>query len=168
MPRSARRNKKARSFRRTLGLLVLVNVVPLVIVAALGVMYARGELEIQEDQIPEGMGQTLAWVGGIFVGLLLVASVSLPAAHDAVKAIQGQLRRGGRVMRREEEGGRALVVLAWPFLVLLLPICWAARFALFVLSFVLIALLALFLARLKWPDLASEQINAVLSWGAGG
>ena len=47
MPRSARRNKKARSFRRTLGLLVLVNVVPLVIVAALGVMYARGELEIQ-------------------------------------------------------------------------------------------------------------------------
>ena len=41
-------------------------------------------------------------------------------------------------------------------------------FALFVLSFVLIALLALFLARLKWPDLASEQINAVLSWGGGG
>ncbi len=169
MPRTARRaKKKPRSLGKTLGLLLLVNIVPLIVLTVLAVMYARGEIEIQEDQIPEGMGQTLAWVGGIFVALLLVASVSLPAAHDGVKAVQGQLRRGGRVMRGEEEGSKAMVVLAWPFLSLLLLLGSVARFALIVLSFALIALLVLFVARLKWPDLGQEQIDLVLQWGTGG
>lgn len=169
MPRSARRaKKKPRSLGKTLGLLLLVNIVPLIILTVLGVMYARGEIEIQEDRVPEGMGPTLAWVGGGFVVLFLVASVSLPAAHDGVKVVQGQLQRGGRVMRGEEEGSKVMVVLTWPFLALLLPLAWSARFVLIVLSFALILLIVLFVARLKWPDLGSEQIDAVLRWGVGG
>ncbi|NRA94961.1 MAG: hypothetical protein HRU14_02005 [Planctomycetes bacterium] len=168
MQRSAQRTKKkTRSFGGTLGLLLLMNIIPLIILAVVGVKYAQGEIEIQEDQIPEGMGQTFAWVGGVFVALLLVASVSLPAAHDGVKAVQGQLSRGRKVLRGEEEGSKVTVVLAWPFLVFLQGLGSIARFALIVLSFALIALLVLFVARLNWPELGQDQIDAVLKWGEG-
>jgi len=168
MSRSARRAKKAtRSFGGALGLLLLMNIIPLIVLAVVGVKYAQGEIEIQADQIPEGMGHTLAWVGGVFVALLLVASVSLPAAHDGVKAVQGQLNRGGKVLRGEEEGSKVMVVLTWPFLASLQLLGSIARFALIVLSFALIALLVLFVARLNWPELGQDQIDEVLKWGAG-
>ena len=168
MPRARRSNKRPRSLLARLGLLLAVNIVPLVILAVIAVKYANGEIEIKEDQIPDGVGQTLAWVGGTLLALFLVAAVSLPAAHDGAKAAQGQLRRSGAVMRGEVDGSRFLVCLGWPFFALMALLGGLARFVLILLSFALMGLLGLFLARLKWPDLCQEQIDQVIRWSSGG
>lgn len=166
MSRARRAAKKPRSLARTLGMLLLVNIVPVIVLAVLAVQYMNGEIEIKEDQIPEGTTQTLIWVGGILVALFLVASLSLPAAHDGVKAVQAQLKKSGAVMRGEAEGSKFLVILGWPFLALLQLLGAMARFILIVLSFALIALLVIFLARLKWPGLCQEQIGQALEWSS--
>ena len=150
-----------------LGVLALVNIVPIAVLVVIAVRWLNGDIELREEQIPEGMTQTLIWVGALLVALILVASVSLPAAHDGVRAVQAQLRRGGRVMRGEEQGSRVCVVLAWPALAALGLAGYLARLVLILVSFVLIGLLILFVARLRWPDLCQEQIEALLEWGRG-
>ncbi len=150
-----------------LGVLALVNIVPIAALVVIAVRWLNGDIELREEQIPEGMTQTLIWVGALLVALILVASVSLPAAHDGVRAVQAQLRRGGRVMRGEEQGSRVCVVLAWPALAVLGLAGYLARLVLILVSFVLIGLLILFVSRLRWPDLCQEQIEAFLEWGRG-
>ncbi|MAG58815.1 MAG: hypothetical protein CMJ83_21205 [Planctomycetes bacterium] len=165
MPRPQRRRKKSRTLGKSLLLLVAINIVPLLILATLAVMYARGEIVILEDRIPAGTTETLMWVGGILVVLFLVASWSLPAAHDGVKAIESWMARGRAILAGKEEGSKFLVVVAWPFQLVMWMVGWIGRFALILLSFTLIAVLFVFLARLKWPELGQEQIDWLLEQG---
>lgn len=146
-------------------MLLIVNVVPLTVVAVLLIQWFRGDVEFSKDQVPAGTGETLAWVGGLLVALILVASLSLPTAHEGVKGTAARLRRCGRIMGGEEEGSKVLVVLLWPAWLVLRVVCAVARFVLILLSLVLIGLLLLFTARLHWTDLLQTQIDAVLEWG---
>jgi len=156
------RHQPPRTRGRSAGLLLLVNIVPLTVLAVLGVMYAQGEIEIKKEEIPAGMTETLIMVGVILVGLFLAASISLPAAHDGVKSIEGRMRRGGRILRGHEAGSRVLVVLCWPFLAVTWSLAWVVRFILIVLSFALLAAMILALCRLRWPELGQDQIDWVL------
>jgi hypothetical protein len=154
-----------RTIQKSLGLLLLVNIVPLGVLGYLAVQYARGEIQIEEDQIPEGLTQTLIWVGVAILALFLIASISLPAAHNGVKSLEMACRRGKAVLAGREPGSRILALLALPFQGLFLSIAWVIRLVLILLSFALIVVVGLFLARLKWPDLGQEWIDAVAKWG---
>ena len=146
-------------------MLLIVNVVPLTVLAVLLIQWLRGDVVFSDEEIPAGTGETLAWVGGLLVALILVASLSLPTAHEGVKGISARLRRCGRIMAGDEDGSKVLVVLLWPLWFVLWNLCAAVRFVLILLSLVLIGLLLLFTARLHWTDLLQSQLDAVLEWG---
>jgi hypothetical protein len=143
-------------------MLLLINIIPIGLGIYLFVLHTRGELVLQE--LPSGFVGNLVVVGACILLLIVVASFSLPVAHDTVKSLRRKAQSCLAIVRGEQTGSRIGNLL------LLLPLglarltAWLVRAFLMVLSLALIAGLFLFLARLRWPDLAQEEINRSLDY----
>ncbi|HMS15534.1 MAG TPA: hypothetical protein PKA37_01755 [Planctomycetota bacterium] len=141
-------------------MLILVNIIPIGLGAYLFIQHSRGEVTFSE--LPAGFTGNLIAAGGSLLLLLLVASTSLPVAHDAVKSLSRRMGQSLAVVKGDVPGSRILSVCALPPLFLSRLVMAVLRTVLIVLALALIAAVFLFLARLRWPDLLEEPLARAL------
>ena len=153
---------RPRGLGRTVGFFLLINMIPLGVGVWLLFRHLTGDLPPIE--LPEGTGFNLAVLGGALVALILVASLSLPAAHRAVKGTASGLSRSRAILAGREKGMRLVALPAMPFLALVWSLCTTVRTILALTAVTLIAVTIVFLIRLFKPDLLQGMIEQVLDW----
>ena len=157
-----RHRQKENKLGQLLRMVLLWNLLPLVVLSALGVMWLRGEIQI--EALPEGSGFNLGVLGGALVLLLLVASLSLPAAHGAVKRCQQGLAHRRAILAGKAEGSRVaslgLILMGYPAYLLGILI----RLVLILLSFALIAIVLVFGVKLFKPEFLEGPIRQIMEY----
>jgi len=165
LTRAKRRRKEGR-FLRALGIFLLINILPLGGAVWFLWRYLQGDLP--DIQLPSGWPFNLSVLGGGLLALVLVASLSLPAAH---RAVQGTSRRLGylkAVLGGRAEGSRLIALLLLPPIWLAWVLVWIVRSLLLLGALALIALSVLFMIRLFNPDFCQAWIDKAIHLGAQG
>ena len=156
-----RKKKRSRSIGEMLFILFLVNIVPIGVAIVLWVKYQKGEITF--EQVPEGWTRNLIVVGVAFLALILVASVSLPMAHEGLKGLRGRIARRRAILAGSQEGSRGASLLSLPVLYLFAFLVGLFRTVLILGSLALIAVVVVFIARLKWPEFGQSAIDWIMA-----
>ncbi len=154
--------RKSRTLGQRLGFFLLLNLIPIGVSAYLLIRYWRGEIAF--TGLPPGFTTNAAVAFGALVLLVLVASLSLPAAHGAVKGIEATWRGALLVLGGKAPGNRFLALLALPPLAVAWMLAWPVRAVLILASFALIAVVVVFVIRLAKPEFLQEWVDRALSW----
>ncbi len=141
--------------------LLLMNILP--VIAGLVLLYYWQRGEIERIRIPEGVTSTLAVLGVDLVLLILVASLSLPAAHRAVKALGESWGTRKATIRGEVPGSKFGSALVLPFVGGTYLIVWPIRFGLILISLALIGVFLVFCVRIFEPVFLQEWVDRALS-----
>ena len=147
---------------RVLWTFLLANILPLIALIVIGVLWMRGEIQIEEA--PEGSGFNFAVLGGALVALVLVASLSLPAAHRGVTAAETLWGRRTAILLGRERGSRWCSLFLYPPIAAMWLLAWPVRFILIVIAIALLAVVAVFATRQFQPGFLQEQIDQIIAW----
>ena len=147
---------------RLWAVLLLVNLPALGAMVWIGVAQARGEIVMSE--IPRGQEETLRWVVGSLVALLVVASLLLPTIHRGVVELW---KAGGtrvQILAGRQPGSRVGAFLALPLISAAHGATWAVRLVLILVSLALVGVVLVLLVRLFRPEFLEGPIRAGLAW----
>jgi len=163
--KAERRTRRGRSDRPRgrladlLRALLLMNLIPLLVLGYLLVLRVRGEVE--PLTLPSGAGRTLLFLLGVLFLVILVATVSLPAAHRIVKGLESGMGLRRRILAGEEEGSRLGALAVLPGQALVYALAWPLRVGLVLVTFVLLAAFGVLCIRVVVPDFLDEWVTRV-------
>lgn len=147
---------------RTLGFFLLLNILPLGF--GLWLLYRHLSGELPPLDVPAGFTFNLQVLGGTLLALVLVASLSLPAAHRAVRGTERTMINRRALLMGRARGSRLLSLLLLPPLALFWALGATARMILVFTALFLIAVTLVFMARLFRPDLLQGPLEQILAW----
>lgn len=169
-----RRSRVSRKPARPVRRFLLGNVLPLGAIITLGVLWHRGVIDFKEI-LPPGADQNLVVLIVCIALLFVVASISLPAAHAVVKAVDASFQRRASVLaggkRRDPDesesddgsveghGSKLGALFTTPFFAMIYVIAWPIRFVLILASFGLLAVSIVFTVRLFDPEFLQAWVD---------
>ncbi len=165
VPRSPIRPRTFQPPRRgsNLGVYIALGFLPSVGLFWAAVLYSRGELPL--DKLPSGTGDRLWVLGGLLVGLILAARLTLPPVHAVVSACERGMRLRGAVLRGKIPGSRMRALVEFPFLALGWAVTYPIRFLLLLAILALLILIAILTVQLFKPTFMADWLPSFIRSG---